>query len=70
MPIGNSGRVVIEIDPELKQELYAVLGAEGLSLKSWFLARVEDHLKYRQQLSLDLVADGTSKIESADRMHR
>lgn len=54
MPIGRSGRVVIEIDPVLKQELYASLEAEGLSLKYWFLGHVEERLKDHTQMSLDL----------------
>jgi hypothetical protein len=54
MPIGRSGRVVIEIDPELKQELYASLEAEGLSLKYWFLGHVDVRLKDHRQMSLDL----------------
>jgi hypothetical protein len=54
MPIGRSGRVVIEIDPELKQELYASLEAEGLSLKHWFLGHVDVRLKDHRQMSLDL----------------
>ncbi|MCG6869669.1 MAG: hypothetical protein LJE91_13355 [Gammaproteobacteria bacterium] len=55
MPIGQSGRIVIEIDPELKQELYSSLEDEGLTLKQWFLDRVTEHLRGRNQLSLQLV---------------
>ena len=59
MPVGRSGRIVIEIDPDLKHELYAALERDGVTLKQWFLERVEEHLRYRGQLSLQLkVADG------------
>ena len=59
MPIGRSGRIVIEIDPNLKQELYAALAEDGVSLKHWFLENVEARLKDGGQLALDLkVADG------------
>lgn len=54
MPVGRSGRVVIEIDPDLKRELYAALEAEGKSLKHWFLQHVEEHLRDRAQMSLNL----------------
>lgn len=54
MAIGQSGRIVIEIDPELKQELYASLEKQGVSLKQWFLERVKDHLRNQRQPSLDL----------------
>ena len=62
MPVGRSGRIVIEIDPGLKQELYAALDEDGVSLKQWFLDRVAERLRDAHQMSLDLrVADGDEK---------
>ena len=59
MAVGSSGRVVIEIDPGLKRELYATLSRDGVTLKDWFLKRVNEQLKDHGQLSLGLtVADG------------
>ncbi len=59
MPVGRSGRIVIEIDPERKQELYAALEEDGSNMKRWFLERVDDYLRDHGQLSLQLVvADG------------
>lgn len=59
MAVGRSGRIVIEIDPEQKQELYAALEKDGISLKYWFLERVGEYLQDRGQLSLRLMgADG------------
>lgn len=67
MAVGRSGRLVIEIDPELKKELYAALEEDGVSLKRWFLDRVEERLKDRGQLSLNLrVGDG----DEDDRRYR
>lgn len=67
MPVGQSGRIVIEIDPELKHELYAALKGDDVTLKQWFLARVEEYLRDRGQLSLRLmVADG----DEDDRKYR
>lgn len=54
MPRGSSRRIVVEIDPELKEELYSVLDREGLHLKQWFLTQVEGYLRDRAQLSLAL----------------
>ena len=54
MPIGRSGRIVIEIDPGLKGELYAALRQDGMSLKQWFVQRATHHLRNRRQLSFDL----------------
>lgn len=67
MAVGPSGRVVIDIDPELKQELHAVLEQEGVSMKQWFMERAKAHLRDRGQLSLPLtIADG----DPADRKYR
>jgi len=67
MPVGRSGRIVIEIDPEQKKELYAALERDGTSLKQWFLERVGEYLQDRGQLSLHLmVADG----DDDDRRYR
>lgn len=37
MSRGNSGRIVIDIDPEKKRRIYAALGQTGRTLKDWFL---------------------------------
>lgn len=65
MSIGTSGRVVIEIEPELKQELHSALRKEGKNLKSWFLENVDHFLMSKEQLklSLDESAHGGSSDE-------
>lgn len=52
MPIGPSGRIVVEIDPDMKRELYAALGAEDLSLRDWFIRQANQYLSTRGQLTL------------------
>lgn len=37
MARGISGRVVIELEPELKRQLYSILAVQGLTLKEWFI---------------------------------
>jgi hypothetical protein len=32
----KSGRVVVDLDPEFKMALHAVLASKGMSLKQWF----------------------------------
>ena len=54
MAVGASGRVVVEIDPKLKKELYIALAKEGLNLKDWFLKNVDNFLDDRSQLKLAL----------------
>lgn len=43
MARGESGRVVIEVDPALKRELYAVLAMSGSTLKDWFVRSAESY---------------------------
>lgn len=52
MAISDSGRVVLEIDPQLKRRLYSVLILEQKSLKDWFVASAEQFLKDREQKQL------------------
>jgi hypothetical protein len=54
MAVGQSGRIVIEMDPAQKQALHAALARDGLSLKQWFLDRVDEYLRDGVQLSLGL----------------
>lgn len=52
MSIGTSGRVVIEIPPEIKRELHAALCRDGQTLKQWFMLRVEEYVQENKQLSI------------------
>jgi len=61
MPVGNSGRIVIEIDPELKQELYCALSEQGLNLKQWFLWNANQYLDQRIQPNLPFFDHAASK---------
>ena len=58
MSIGKSGRIVIEIDPEIKRQLYSQLTANGLSLKDWFSDAVAAYLADSQSST---VTPGKSK---------
>lgn len=49
MSIGTSGRVVIEIDPHLKQRIHTTLKSKGLTLKEWFLLQAEQLLKENEK---------------------
>lgn len=62
MSIGSSGRIVIEIEPEVKRQLYSTLAREGMTLKDWFLHEAQNYMKATAQMPLDL----TSDIKSAD----
>jgi predicted Rossmann fold nucleotide-binding protein DprA/Smf involved in DNA uptake len=45
MPVGRSGRIVVEFDPELKRRLHARLRSEGRDFKGWLLERVQEYLE-------------------------
>jgi hypothetical protein len=52
MARGNSGRIVLEIDPSLKGDLYSALARDGLTLKDWFLLHTAQYLRDRHQIPL------------------
>lgn len=54
MPKGDSGRVVIEVGPDLKRQLYSALAIENSTLKDWFIATAKDYLADRDQPRLPL----------------
>ena len=45
----KSGRLVVDIEPELKLALHAALAADGLSLKDWVVKRARDYIDERSQ---------------------
>jgi hypothetical protein len=45
MPVGSSGRIVIEVDPEFKSVLHTTLREQGISLKDWFVAQATEHVR-------------------------
>lgn len=44
MAIGKSHRIVIEIDLEMKSDIYAELKKRGLTLKEWFVSKALEEL--------------------------
>jgi hypothetical protein len=52
MARGESGRIVIEVDPTFKKELYLALGLEGTTLKDWFTRRGEQFVRDTNEPSL------------------
>lgn len=49
MARGKSGRVVIEMDAEVKRRLYAVLAERSMTLKEWFLYGVDGLLEEHER---------------------
>jgi len=52
MSVGKSGRIVLEVEPELKQRLYSALALEQKTLKEWFILTENEHIRSRQQPSI------------------
>ena len=52
MARGESGRIVLEIDPSQKGDLYSALTRDGLTLKDWFLQQAAQYLRDRDQVPL------------------
>ena len=45
----KSGRVVVDVDPELKMALHAVLASRGMSLKQWFTSVATEFVTEHRQ---------------------
>lgn len=52
MARGKSGRVVLEVEPGLKRDLYLALEVEGMTLKDWFLRSASTYIQEHRQSSL------------------
>jgi hypothetical protein len=55
MSIGNSGRIVIEIEPSMKRQLYAALVQHQTTMKEWFVKHAEHFIDNQSQLTLDIM---------------
>ena len=60
MARGQSGRIVLEVDPSLKNELYSLLAQDGVTLKDWFLERAEKYIS-RKTAQLPLIFNNISE---------
>ena len=54
MSVGPSGRIVVEVEPELKRELHSALVKDGQTLKDWFVDQATKFVEGRRQLPLAL----------------
>ncbi|MBI4025944.1 MAG: hypothetical protein HY360_13240 [Verrucomicrobia bacterium] len=52
MARGESGRIVIEVEPGMKRRLYAALALSGSTLKDWFIKSATEFITDREQLPL------------------
>ena len=52
MARGNSGRIVVEVEPELKRRLYSALALSGSTLKDWLIKSANAYCSEAMQPSL------------------
>jgi hypothetical protein len=52
MSRGPSGRLVVELEPDLKHQLYVALSLDRLTFKEWLVGQVERYISEQQQLVL------------------
>jgi hypothetical protein len=66
MARGPSGRLVVDIEPDLKRELHASLAADGLTFKDWVISQIHEYLDVRRQPTLPGIAD-SPQVAAEDR---
>ena len=52
MSRGPSGRIVVEIEPQLKHGLYTELARNGLTLKDWLVGHAKRYIEEESQPSV------------------
>ena len=58
MAQGKSGRIIIDVDPEFKEEVYQAVRNQGFSsMKEWFVKQAEIVCEESKQPSLQLAAE-------------
>ena len=58
MAQGKSGRIIIDVDPEFKEEVYQAVRVQGFnSMKEWFVQQAELVCEESKQPSLSFAAE-------------
>lgn len=65
MSRGTSGRLVVEVEPELKRRLYSELSRDGLTLKDWLITQAERYIEERRQPSLFDMQASSPEVNSS-----
>lgn len=52
MAVGDSGRIVIEVDPDFRKKPGKALALDETILKDWFLKHAEEFAENSQQLKM------------------
>jgi len=46
---GQSGKIVVNVEPELKRQFYSALSLSGLNLKEWFIKAASEYCEEKKQ---------------------
>ena len=61
MAQGKSGRIIIDVDPEFKEQIYEAVRNQGFSsMKEWFVKQAERICEESKQPSLGLAVEDHS----------
>jgi len=66
MAQGSSGRIVVDVDPGFKRELYSVLAARGSTLKEWFTEMGKALCEEERQPRLFRVAEDAPEFKGGN----
>lgn len=55
MAVGKSNRIVIDLTPNLKRNLYSTLAKHGLTLKEWFEKNAKQFINKTSKKQIDKV---------------
>ncbi len=69
MSRGPSGRLVVEIEPSLKHQLYSTLALDGLTFKDWLTDQAERYIAERKQPQL-FAAESTPPTYEKSHNHK
>ena len=61
MPKANSGRIVVDVDPDLKRRLYSVLAMDNSTLKDWFIRSAEKYIDKKHKPTPRFHTEGNKK---------
>jgi hypothetical protein len=54
MARGQSGRIVLEVDVDLKNALYARLEEDKSTLRTWFIERAQEYIRSPRKKAVQL----------------
>jgi len=70
MSRGPSGRLVVELEPDLKHQLYVALSLDGLTFKEWLVSQVDRYISEQHQPALFAAESQSQRYASTTESNR